>query len=226
MNIIAIETATSACAVGVRTGAGDEFTRVVDEQRRHSEVLTPALSSLLGEAGLVPRDVHRVVVDRGPGLFTGLRVGVATALAFAQALDCELVAVTSLEMLAYGAHDRGLRGAFVGCVDGRRGEVFVQDFELGDHVLERGVPAVAVAVDVAARWTRREEVVTVAGDGAARYASEFEGLAQVVLWDQAVPPVSAALALGMRRTPVADVTPLYLRDADAVANFSTRQHRT
>lgn len=225
MNIVAIETATSACAVGVRASNGVELARVVDDQRRHSEVLTAALSAMLSEAGLAPRDVTRVVVDRGPGLFTGLRVGVATALALAQALDCELVAVTSLEMLAHEAHARGVRGDFVSCVDGRRGEVFVQDFVLGDVVFERGTPEVAVAAQVAARWARHDAPVTFAGDGAERYAPEFDALANARRWDQRVPPVSAALALGAVRAPVASVTPLYLRDADAVANFSTRQHR-
>ncbi|HUX04299.1 MAG TPA: tRNA (adenosine(37)-N6)-threonylcarbamoyltransferase complex dimerization subunit type 1 TsaB [Acidimicrobiales bacterium] len=225
MNIVAIETATSACAVGVRASDGFELARVVDEQRRHSEVLTAAISAMLGEAGLAPRDVNRVVVDRGPGLFTGLRVGVATALAFAQALGCELVAVTSLEMLAHGAHARGVRGSFVSCVDGRRGEVFVQEFELGEGVFERGVPEVAVAAHVAARWARHDGAVTFAGDGAERYADDFDALTNAQRWSQRVPPVSAALALGATRVPVASVTPLYLRDADAVANFSTRQHR-
>ena len=63
------------------------------------------MKTLLDEVGLAPRDVDRVVVDRGPGLFTGLRVGIATAIAFSQALGCELVGVTSLEMLAGGAFD-------------------------------------------------------------------------------------------------------------------------
>jgi tRNA threonylcarbamoyladenosine biosynthesis protein TsaB len=83
MNLLAIETATPACAVGVRTAAGLEVTRVVNEDRRHTEALVPAVAVLLHEVGLSPRDVTRVVVDRGPGLFTGLRVGVATAIAFA-----------------------------------------------------------------------------------------------------------------------------------------------
>jgi len=225
MNIIAIETATSACAVGVRAGDAVALTRVVDEQRRHTEALTPALSAMLVEAGLRPRDVERVVVDRGPGLFTGLRVGVATALAFVQALGCELVAVTSLEMLAHGAHGRGVRGTFVSCVDGRRGEVFVQTFELGEVVREQSVPEVRVARDVAAQWAGGSARVTFSGDGALRYADDLALVANGVLFDQPVPPVSAALALGAARTPVATVTPLYLRDADAVANFTTRQRR-
>ena len=106
VNIVAIETATPACAVGVRTIGGVEVTRVV-EGRRHTEALTGTMKALFDEVGLTPRDVDRVVVDRGPGLFTGLRVGIATAIAFSQGLGCELVGVTSLEMLAGARSTRG-----------------------------------------------------------------------------------------------------------------------
>jgi len=81
--------------------------------------VTGAMKDLLEEVGLTPREIERVVVDRGPGLFTGLRVGIATAIAFSQALGCELVGVTSLEMLAGGAFSSGVRGTLVACVDGR-----------------------------------------------------------------------------------------------------------
>src|ERR1700689_4862977 len=133
-NIVAIETAPPACAGGVRTAGGVEVTRVVDDGRRHTEALTPALKALLQEVGLEIRDITRVVVDRGPGLFTGLRVGLATAIGLSQALGCDLVGVTSLEVLAGGAFDSGVRGTLVACVDGRRGEIFAQGFLLDDDV--------------------------------------------------------------------------------------------
>ena len=96
VNILVIETATPACAVGIRTIDGVEVTRVVDDGRRHTEALADAMKVLMEGVGLTPRDIDRVVVDRGPGLFTGLRVGIATAIGFSQALGCELVGVTSL----------------------------------------------------------------------------------------------------------------------------------
>ena len=78
MNIIAIETATTACAIGIRTSQGHEVLRVIDEDRQHTEALTEGMAALLAEVALRPRDIERVVVDHGPGLFTGLRVGIAT----------------------------------------------------------------------------------------------------------------------------------------------------
>ena len=123
MNILAIETATTACAIGLRTANGFEMGWVVDDDRHHTEALTVAIDRVLREFDLTPASLDRIVVDRGPGLFTGLRVGLATALGLSQALGCGLVGVTSLELLAQGAHESGTRGSLVGAVDGRRGEV-------------------------------------------------------------------------------------------------------
>ncbi len=223
MNIVAIEPATTACAGGVRTNAGVGVSRVVNAGRRHSEALTPALGVLLEEVGLGPRDVTRVVVDRGPGLFTGLRVGIATAIAFSQGLGAELVGVTSLEVLAHGAFDAALRGTLVGCVDGRRGEVFVQTFELGHEVRVVSAPRVATASDVADEWTGAGGRVTFTGDGVERYAALFDAVPGASTFAQSVPSVHGALALGVAAIPSDTVTPLYLREADAVANFATRQ---
>jgi tRNA threonylcarbamoyladenosine biosynthesis protein TsaB len=223
VNIVAIETATPACAVGVRTSAGVEFSRVVDDGRRHTEALTGALGRLLEEIHLRPRDVQRVVVDRGPGLFTGLRVGIATAIAFSQGLGCDLVGVTSLEMLAGGAFEVGVRGTLVACVDGRRGEVFAQGFLLEDEVRAVDDARVTTAKEVAATWQAKGTPTTFTGDGVQRYRAEFEGNPSFTIFDQSVPSVRAGIALGLVRPHEEFVTPLYLRESDAVANFTTRE---
>lgn len=221
MNILAIETATPACAIGLR-GDTNEVVRVLDDDRRHTEVLAAGVSQLLGEFGLVARDIDRVVVDVGPGLFTGLRVGIATAIGLAEGLGCGLVGVTSLELLAHGAHDRGARGTVLGAVDGRRGEVFVQSFELGDGVRALSEPAVRVARDVVIEWATNGAAVTFTGDGVQRYLKDFGAVPNATIIDEPIPSLHAALDLGARRDVTSVITPLYLREADAVANFSTR----
>jgi tRNA threonylcarbamoyladenosine biosynthesis protein TsaB len=185
--------------------------------------LTGALRQLLEEIELRPRDVQRVVVDRGPGLFTGLRVGIATAIAFSQALGCDLVGVTSLEMLAGGAFEVGTRGTLVACVDGRRGEVFTQGFLLDDEVRALDDARVTTASEVAAAWEEKGAPATFTGDGVQRFRGEFEGKTLFSIFDQSVPSVRAGIALGLVRPPEEVVTPLYLREADAVANFTTRE---
>ena len=223
MNILAIETATPACAMGLLTSEGVELSLVVDDERHHTEALTPGIRELLERVALPARSIDRVVVDRGPGLFTGLRVGIATAIGFALGASAQLVGVTSLELLAHGAHSAGIRGTLVSCVDGRRGEVFIQTFSLDDDVVARDEPSVAVPAKVVAAWTRSAESLTFTGDGVARYEEEFHAVANATLYEQLVPPPIEALRLGATRPAESEIVPLYLRESDAVANFSTRQ---
>ena len=220
MIILALESATSACAVGLSGDFGVDV-RVLDTERRHGEHLMAGVAAVLADHDLSAREVSRVVVDRGPGLFTGLRVGVASALAFAQACGCELVSVTSLEMLAHSAHARGLRGDLVAVVDARRHEVFAQAFSLGDNVRALEDARVTVPGELEKRW--RGCRVRFSGDGASRYRDVLETVGGIE--DETVPALAAALALAVDLVPTRVVTPLYLRDADAVANFSTRERR-
>jgi len=222
VNLLAIETATTACAIGVRAGDAQR-TRVLDENRRHTEVLAQGIADMLSELDLTAGDLDRVVVDRGPGLFTGLRVGLATAGALAHAVGCDLVGVTSLELLAHGAWADGVRGRLLGVVDARRGEVFVQRFELGEDVAAIHDMAVVSPQEVADRMGGGEVAVTLVGDGAARYADLFAGADLITIHPARVPSTAAALELGARRSPDGFVAPLYLREADAVANFVTRE---
>lgn len=218
MIVLGLETATSACAVGLSGPFGVDV-RVVNTERRHGEFLMPSVAALLASHNLGPRDVERVVVDRGPGLFTGLRVGVASALAFAQAAGASLVSVTSLEMLAHGAHARGVRGDLVAVVDARRHEVFAQSFTLGEGVTSLDDPEVLVPDELVERW--RGCRVRFCGDGAQRYATLLAPVGEID--EETVPPLAAALALAPTRESLESLTPLYLRDADAVANFTTRE---
>jgi tRNA threonylcarbamoyladenosine biosynthesis protein TsaB len=224
VNIVAIETATTACAIALRVDSGEEFEVVLDDQRHHTETLTPGIRDLLGRVRLAPKDLDRVVVDRGPGLYTGLRVGVATAIGLSLAASADLVSVTSLELLAHGAHRIGTRGTFVSAVDGRRGELFVQTFSLRDDGTETlSEPSVTTPVALRDEWSRRDDPVTFGGDGVARYHAELRGVAGATLLDQSVPSPLEALTLGESRPSNDAVTPLYLREADAIANFSTRE---
>jgi len=225
VNVLAIETATGACAVGLANAQRQEI-RVLDLGRRHTEVLAAGIAELLHGMGLRPRDLERVVVDVGPGLFTGLRVGVATAIGLGEGLGCPLVAVTSLELLAHGAALAGLHATVVAAVDGRRGEVFVQTFRVGDEGVSAVDPAqVTTARNVVIEWATNGAPVVFTGDGVERYLSDVAAVPNGQVFDQRVPSVAAALALGERREPSERVVPLYLREADAVANFTTRERQ-
>ncbi len=225
MRALAIETATTACAVALADGPRREV-RLLDQSRHHTETLAPGIAHLLEDHGLTPGELDRVIVDVGPGLFTGLRVGVASATALAQATGAELVGVTSLACLAEGVRRDGVRGRVLAVVDARRAEVFVQEFALDEESARpQGEPVVSTARAEVITWATLGAPVSFVGDGALRYRDDFAAVPNGAVIEIALPSLEAALDLGMRGEPVGALRPLYLRDADAVANFATRDQR-
>jgi len=230
--IVAIETATETVGVAVRTPAGVQAEFALTGRRRHVETLTPALEHLLVQVGLVPEDLGVVAVDIGPGLFTGLRVGVAAAKALAQSLGIGVVGATSLDILVAGAAGAGHRGLVLACVDARRGEVFATVREVdaaGVVAAEPIAPGLFTPADlVAGLGGLGGAPVRAVGDGALRYGGTLEAVPGVQpVAALSFPPPAALLALALARheagqSPVepCSVVPLYMREADARSNFA------
>ncbi len=230
---VAIETATETVGVAVRTAEGVQAEFALTGRRRHVETLTPALEHLLAQVGLRPADLGLVAVDIGPGLFTGLRVGVAAAKALAQSLGIGLVTATSLDILTAGASAAGHRGLVMACVDARRAEVFAGVRELdatGAVMGEPVAPGLFTPADLVSALRDLGGAALVAlGDGAVRYRAELEAVPGVRSAGPALssPPPAALLGLALERigageTPVEpeSVVPLYMREADATSNFA------
>jgi len=231
--VVAIETATETVGVAVRTPAGVQAEFVLTGRRRHVETLAPAIEHVLAQVGLVPADLGAIALDIGPGLFTGLRVGVATAKALAQSLGIGVVSASSLDILTEGAARAGHRGLVLACVDARRAEVFacVRELDAGGAVATEPIPPglFAPADLVGALDELGGAPVRAVGDGSLRYRSVFEALPAVDTGACALsfPPPSALLGLALARletgeSPVepGSVVPLYMREADATSNFA------
>lgn len=144
--VLAIDTATPAVTAGVvRRGQSDVEVlgeRVTVDPRAHAEQLTPNVLGALADAGLAMSDLDAVVVGCGPGPFTGLRVGMATAAAYAHALDIPVFGICSLD--AIGVYTSGV--ALV-VTDARRREVYWARYR--DGVRVEG-PSVSAPADVIA----------------------------------------------------------------------------
>lgn len=101
--------------------------RALDERRRSAQTLSPTMRDVLAEAGWQPRDIDVVAVTLGPGSFTGLRIGVTTAKAFAYAARCAVVGVNTLEVLAR-AMNQPVEDLWA-VVDAYRGQLFAGRFK-------------------------------------------------------------------------------------------------
>jgi tRNA threonylcarbamoyladenosine biosynthesis protein TsaB len=234
--VVAIETATETVGVAVRTATGVQAELTLTGRRRHVETLTPALEHLLAQLHLVPGDLGVVAVDIGPGLFTGLRVGLASAKGLAQSLGLGVMGATSLDILTAGAAAAGLRGLVLACVDARRGEVFASVHEVVSAGPFSAPDSVRLGVGLFApeelAATLREfagQPVHAVGDGAMRYADVLQKIPGVDPGAPglAFPPPAALLELVTARMKAGEppvepsaVVPVYMREADAVSNFT------
>ncbi|HEV2993022.1 MAG TPA: tRNA (adenosine(37)-N6)-threonylcarbamoyltransferase complex dimerization subunit type 1 TsaB [Acidimicrobiia bacterium] len=220
--LLAVDTATAQVAVAVGEDGRLRGEVRLAGGRRHAEQLAPAIAYLCEQTGVGLDALAALAVGIGPGLFTGLRVGVTTVKVMAQALGVPVVAVPSLDLVAYPL--RHARRLIAVVVDARRREVF--------HARYRPVPGgvarvsdytVGPATDVAAHLAAEGEDVVLAGDGVESYRSAFADLAgaEVAGRDFDAPSAGALLELATRRLArdevdlPAAVQPLYLRESDA-----------
>lgn len=142
--ILAIDTATPAVTAGVvrrdATGCTTVAQRVTIDARAHAEQLTPNVLAALADAGSTMADLDAVVVGCGPGPFTGLRVGMATAAAYGHALDVPVHGVCSLDAIGGGS-----AGEVLVVTDARRREVYWARYRDGVRTVG---PAVSAPGDV------------------------------------------------------------------------------
>ncbi|MGA0238542.1 MAG: tRNA (adenosine(37)-N6)-threonylcarbamoyltransferase complex dimerization subunit type 1 TsaB [Acidimicrobiales bacterium] len=229
MLILGIESATArvGCAIGGHEGvlASAHSSR----GRRHAEALAPQIEFIAEQAGVSLRELGAVAVDVGPGLYTGLRVGVTTALSIATTLRVPMIGVSSLDLLAFpvALTDRKI----VAVVDARRAEVFHASYRPVPGGVQRiSEPAVARPGDLVAAIEADGEPVLVVGDGAIAHGDVFGGADGVEMADDsfAHPSAGSLVALAHARAlreefvRPDEIEPLYLRRPDAEAKWDAK----
>jgi tRNA threonylcarbamoyladenosine biosynthesis protein TsaB len=216
MNLLGFDTSTAATSACLLRADGQAFEVVPDQAAllappAHAAELMPALVRVMGEAGLGWHEIDAIAVGVGPGTFTGLRIGVATARALAHAREIELRPVSSLAALAAGI-EAELR---LPLIDAKRGELFAALYR-GAELLWH--PFAATPDEVVGRVRDSGFTPLSAGDGSLRFRETLEagGI------DIAAAPAHVVRALhvcrlakGVAATPADAVLPDYLREPDA-----------
>jgi tRNA threonylcarbamoyladenosine biosynthesis protein TsaB len=228
--ILGIETATPqvSVAIGGHEGVLGQFE--VSRGRRHAETLVPAIEFLCKQTDIEMTEFGAVAVDVGPGLFTGMRVGLAAGKAIAQALRVPMIGISSLDLLAFPLRyaDRTIAAV----IDARKGEVFYAFYRPLPGGIQRVTePVVASIDDLIGDLMARSQNVICVGDGALRYRDDIdlgmrcEFAEQFLSFPSAGPLVQLAHARALREEWVNpwEIQPMYLRAPDAHINWSTRE---
>jgi tRNA threonylcarbamoyladenosine biosynthesis protein TsaB len=222
--LLILETSGRTGQVALAEGEELRGVRLLDETRRQGRDLAPATAALLAEQGWRPREVHAVIVSRGPGSYTGLRVGIMSAKTFAYATGCALIAIDTFAAIASQAPASITRVDVL--ADAQQDKVYVQPFARG---ADGWHPLTELAIRPFADWlAARETEAAVTGPGLRKWAERLPADVPVVDADLWEPQAASLLRLGLARYAVGQrddpwtLEPLYLRPSSAEEQWRGR----
>lgn len=234
MKILAIDSSGLAASAAVTEDGILIAEYTVHYKKTHSQTLLPMIDEISRMIDLDLSTLDAIAVAGGPGSFTGLRIGSATAKGLGLALDKPLIPVPTLEAMAYNLY--GAAGLVCPMMDARRSQVYtgIYRFQGAEFITVLAQRAEAVE-ETAARLNEMGEPVILLGDGAAAYRDKIEGMLQVP-WTMAPAHVNrqragAVAALAERyfaegRIPAAEHRPEYLRLSQAERERAERERES
>ncbi len=233
MLILGIESAGSQIGFAIGGHEGVLASAHTGKGRQHAESLAPQIDFVRKQAGIEFAELGAIAVDVGPGLYTGLRVGLSSATTIAHALGIPMIGISSLDLLAFPA--RWTSRLIVAALDARRGELFTALFRKVPGGVQRiRDPQVSTPQELLAELMMIEEPALLVGDGALRYQEIFSSIRRVEMAEQGLANPSArslvqlAHAQAIREEFVQswDIKPVYLRQPDAEINWKTRKEES
>jgi tRNA threonylcarbamoyladenosine biosynthesis protein TsaB len=218
-----LETSGRVGAVALAEGARLLSSRRLDEARRHTRDLAPAIADLLTAQGWKPRDVAAVFVSHGPGSYTGLRVGIMSAKTFAYATGCAVAAIDTLAAIAGQAPTEFNRLDVI--VDAQQDKLYVQPFRKVHATWTNERP---VAIVPFSEWlVSRDSSVPVTGPGLRACGDRLPHDTPTAPSDAWDPRVDSLLKLGVTRFNAEErddlwsLEPVYLRPSSAEEKLRT-----
>ena len=130
MKILSIDTASNICTVAILENTTCLKELIVNDARNHSEKIMPLIEQVLAETHLALSQIDLIVCNKGPGSFTGIRIGVGTVLAFRDSLNIKCLGISSLEALAYNVNTNGL---VCSLIDAKNNNVYFGLFDRKDN---------------------------------------------------------------------------------------------
>ena len=211
MRLLAIDTASEACSVGIVVGERTVL-RTENAGRAHAERLMGMIEAAAGEAGLTVSDIDRIAVTVGPGSFTGVRIGIAAARGLALVTGAEMVGISTLAVHAEDARTTAGALPVLAVIVAGRGELYGAVYEADGH--ETSPPRAASAQTFAALVAAD---TVLAGSGADLIVAALPmDLRPAIAHRAAAPDIAALCRLGLSAAPQREPPrPLYLRAPDA-----------
>ena len=219
--ILCLETATPVCSVALNDGCCTLALRETEGQNAHSEKITNFIREVMETVGIDYSQLDAVAVSKGPGSYTGLRIGVSTAKGICYAADLPLMAIDTLEAMAYGMKEKfgsqiSENDMLVPMIDARRMEVYASIFDANLNKIED--TAARIIDENSFEDLRKDHHLWLFGDGAPKLSKLFENQPNVSVIDGFRPsaaymrPLSERALLNKDFVDVAYFEPFYLKD--------------
>ncbi|MDD6762045.1 MAG: tRNA (adenosine(37)-N6)-threonylcarbamoyltransferase complex dimerization subunit type 1 TsaB [Clostridiales bacterium] len=224
MKILAVDTSAFPASAAVTDGEYILGEYVIRNQRKHSQNIMPMVDSLLDGLGMDISEIDVFAVTVGPGSFTGLRIGISTVRAFAQAMGKPVVGISTLEALAYNF--AGACVTVVPMLDARRDEVFTAAYNGGETILKPCVMTVGEAAELFA-----DSGAIYTGDGAVKHREEIlaaDPTAVIASPNLCEVRASAAAAAAYKKAENGEgvnyneIQPVYLRKSQAEREYDNK----
>lgn len=234
MKVLALDTSSMVASVAVMDDEKLIGEYIINHERTHSQKLMPMIDELLRSCGLTMEAIDLVAVAEGPGSFTGLRIGVATAKGLAHAMDIPVVGVSTLDALAFNLPF--CQGLICPLLDARRNQVYTALYQWNGGDLHRIEAPMAVALEeFIEKLLERPEKVVFVGDGVEKYRK--------ILWDQLgervvlppstvkMPRASSVAQLALQKAQAGEVesfyalVPDYLRKSEAERQYEEKRKK-
>lgn len=134
MKILSIDTSSNLCAVAVLEDTNLIKENILDDTKNHSEKIMPVIAQTLEESNSKLTDMDLIVCDKGPGSFTGIRIGVATVMSFVDSLKIPSIGISSLEALMYNALLDGINSPYIcSLLDAKNGNVYFELYSVDNN---------------------------------------------------------------------------------------------
>ncbi|KXZ39082.1 tRNA threonylcarbamoyl adenosine modification protein YeaZ [Alkalithermobacter thermoalcaliphilus JW-YL-7 = DSM 7308] len=232
MKVLGIDTSSKVAAVAIMDEDKLIGEYIINSNKSHSEKLMPIIQEIFSQCNLTVDDIDLVAVCIGPGSFTGLRIGVATAKSIAHSKQIPIVCVNSLETLAFNMNLS--KGIICPIIDAQRNDVYTSKYTWENNSLlcieDISVKNIDVLID---QIKDRYEQIIVVGDAVDIHKEKLESLNNIYISPNShkVPRASSVcqIALEKYKNNIIDdymtANPLYIRKSQAEVEYEERQRR-
>ena len=216
MKILSIDTASNLCTVAVLENEKCIKEIIVNDARNHSEKIMPVIEQALLESNLTLQNIDLIVCDKGPGSFTGIRIGVGTVLAFKDSLNIPCIGISSLEALAYNINTDGI---ICSLIDAKNNNFYFGVFEKKNNIVTQLEEFSFKTIDEIIPILQKYNKIIFVGDGSTQHKEFLHSNFNTSTFSDKNDLSSFSLGLAglsaYNKNINSDLMPLYLRKSQA-----------